>query len=465
MRILLIAYDNDSHIAWFPLGLAYIAAALRNDGHDVEIYQQDIYHYSEEHLTEYLTNNIFDIVGVGGCGGYYQYRKIKQIAHAINEVKNKPLFWMGGHLPSPEPEYFLRKFGADFVVIGEGEESVKELVKVCAEKGDLSTVDGIAYLDENQQFVQTKKRALIEKVDEIPWPAWDLFNMEHYVLTEYPNSMRKDRGLSIISGRGCPFRCNFCYRMDEGFRPRSAQSIIDEMIYLRDTYKISYIEFDDELLMSSVARTKEICQAMLEKKVNMKWNCSGRLNYACKDLGMLQMMKSAGCVFINYGIESIDDQALKNMNKNLTTKMIIEGVENTLKAGISPGLNIIFGNIGETRKSIENDVEFLFKYDDHAQNRTIRPVTPYPGTDLYQYALEKGMINNIEDFYENKHLNSDLLTCNFTELSDEEYYEALAWANTKLLENHLEFKKKEIDKSIENLYVKKDINFRGFRTV
>jgi len=105
------------------------------------------------------------------------------------------------------------------------------------------------------------------------------------------------------------------------------------------------------------------------------------------------------------------------------------------------------------------------KYDDHSQLRTIRPVTPYPGTELYNLALEKGLINNIEDFYENKHRNSDLLTCNFTDMSDDEFYECLYWANGVLLENyvkHLTEKNREI---LKKLYHDHDSSFRGFRMV
>ena len=136
MKVLLIAYDNDSHISYFPLGLGYVAAALLEDGHDVEVYEQNIYHYTEEELKDYLNQNHFDAVGIGGCGGYYQYRKIKKIVQAISEVKNKPFLWMGGHLPSPEPEYFLRNFpGVDAVVIGEGEETCKEMLQILAGGG------------------------------------------------------------------------------------------------------------------------------------------------------------------------------------------------------------------------------------------------------------------------------------------------------------------------------------------
>lgn len=463
MKVLLIAYDNDSHISYFPMGLAYIASALRKE-HEVEIYEQDVFHYPEEHLVQYLTENGFDAVGVGGCGGYYQYRKIKKIAQAIDKVRPKPFFWMGGHLPSPEPEFFLRKFKADAIVIGEGEETVKEMLQTLQNGEDLGKVDGIAYSCAGE-YKLNKGRELIKNINEIPWPAWDLFTMEHHILTPLPNADRSDRGMDMISGRGCPFRCNFCYRMDEGFRPRSNESIIKEMIYLRDFYHINRIDFIDDLLVSSIDRVIGFCKDLIEQKVNMKWSCNGRLNYASKDKKMLELMKESGCVFINYGIESIDDEALRRMNKALTVDMIVKGVENTIDCGISPGLNIIFGNLGETRETLERDVEFLLKYDDHAQNRTIRPVTPYPGTDLYNYAIKEGFILDIEDFYENKHRNSDLMTCNFTDLSDDEYYDALYWANSKLLDNHLKFMEEKNRECLNKLYREKDESFRGFRNV
>jgi radical SAM superfamily enzyme YgiQ (UPF0313 family) len=174
-------------------------------------------------------------------------------------------------------------------------------------------------------------------------------------------------------------------------------------------------------------------------------------------------MKKAGCVFINYGIEAFDNQILKNMDKVLTTKQIEEGIKNTLAAGISPGFNIIFGNIGENRETLMKGVDFLLKYDDGSQLRTIRPVTPYPGSPLYNLAIQKGLIKDVEDFYENKHTNSDLLSCNFTELSDDEFYAALMEANQILLNNYQDKTRRNITKQLEELYVKKDASFRGFR--
>ncbi|MFC1989888.1 B12-binding domain-containing radical SAM protein, partial [Chloroflexota bacterium] len=169
------------------------------------------------------------------------------------------------------------------------------------------------------------------------------------------------------------------------------------------------------------------------------------------------------CVFINYGIESMDDHMLKIMNKKLTTAQIIKGIETTLAEGISPGFNIIFGNIGESAEILQKGVDFLLKYDDHSQLRTIRPVTPYPGSPLYYYAVEKGLLKDCADFYENKHVNSDLLSVNFTNLSDYEFHRVLFEANKTLLKNYYQHQSESMIRVAEKLYSEKDVSFRGFR--
>ena len=411
-----MVYDNNSYIHYFPMGLAYVASKLRNDGHEVEIYNQDVYHYPESHLEQYLTENHFDVVGVGMCAGHYQYEKFKKIREV---VRGKAPLWVGGHMFSPASEYFSR--WSEWVCEGEYDYE--------------------------------------KDIDNIRLPAWDLFPIEYYSLIRLPHSDNTDRCLPVLSGRGCPFRCNFCYRLEEGYRARSVGAICEEIGELIQDYRISYIDFADELLMLNPDRTREIAEAL--KSLNIKWMCNGRLNYAKPDV--LKKMKEAGCVFINYGIEAVDDDVLEKMNKKLTVKQITEGVEATLNEGISPGLNMIWGNIGDTRKSLWKAVEFLLKYDDQCQMRTIRPVTPYPGSPLFDYAVEKGMIKDVADFYEKKHIGSNLLTVNFTNLSDIEYYNNLSSANQILIENYYQKVGQNGVKSAQELYRGKDKNFGGFR--
>lgn len=460
MRVLLVVYDNDSYVPYFPQGLAYIAAVLRKRGIDVEIYNQDYHHYPEEHLTEYLNKNRFDMVGFGIIAGYYQYRKLLSISRAINNAKRRPYYILGGHGPAPEPAFFLKKTRADAIVIGEGEETIVELLDAITYHRDLRRVKGIAFRD-GKHVTITARRPLIKNIDSIPLPAYDLFPMEYYRLVRGPNCTRSDFLMPILSGRGCTFKCNFCYRMDKGFRPRSNEAIIEEIRFLKDNYRITYIIFSDELLMSSVQRTIDLCRDIVKAKLNIKWCCNGRLNYAKPEV--LKLMKKAGCVFINYGIEAMDDQILKNMNKALTTRQIIRGIEATLECSISPGLNIIFGNIGENKDTLRKGVEFLLKYDDGAQLRTIRPVTPYPGSPLYYYTIEKDLLKDCEDFYENKHINSDLLSVNFTDLTDEEFHKLLFEANKTLLENYYKHQLERQINTSKKLYLEKDVTFRGFR--
>lgn len=459
MKILLVVYDNDSYISWFPQGLAYIASVCRNAGHEVKIYSQDIYHWDESKLTDTLNKESYDLIGVSVIGGYYQYKKLLKISKAINQSKNRPFYVIGGHGPAPEPEYFLEKTKADVVVIGEGEVTILELLEAIKSKSSLQAVDGIAFM-ESGKCIQTPKRSLIE-IDSIPFPAWDLFPMDHYALLRMPHIKNSERCMPVLSGRGCTFKCNFCYRMDEGFRARSVESIVEEIEILKKDYNISYIAFSDELLMSSEKRTIEICEGFIKAKLNIKWDCNGRLNYAKPDV--LGIMKKAGCVFINYGIESMDERALRVMNKALTVKQIISGIENTLASGISPGYNIIFGNIGENAESLRLGVEFLLKYDDHSQMRTIRPVTPYPGSPLYYYAVDNGLLKDCEDFYENKHINSDLLSVNFTDVDDDEFHRLLYEANKTLIEKYFSAQVTKALDSAEKLYFQKNASFRGFR--
>ena len=460
MKILLITYDNESIIQWFPQGTAYIAATLLKYGYEVEIYAQDIHHYPEEHLTEKLNNEFYDMVGLSFIGGYYEYRKALLISNAINASTQRPFYVIGGFGPSPAPHYFLKKTKADVVVKGEGEETIIDLLHHLEHKKDLKHVLGIAYRIGEKSFINPP-RPLIEDIDSIPIPAYHLFNMEHYRLLRMPNCTSTDFIMPVLSGRGCTYTCNFCYRMDKGFRGRSNEAIIEEIKYLKQNYGTTYIAFSDELLMSSIGRTMSLCQAIIDANLNIKWDCNGRLNYSKPKV--LKLMKESGCVFINYGIEAFDDQILKNMDKVLTTKQIEVGIQNTLAEGISPGFNIIFGNIDETRETLMKGVDFLLKYDDGAQLRTIRPVTPYPGSPLYFLAIEKGMLKDIEDFYENKHTNSDLMSCNFTKLTDEEYYQALMDANTLLLDNYQDRVRKKTKKQLNELYIKHDASFRGFR--
>ncbi len=460
LHVCLVIYDNDSYVNYFPQGAAYVAAALRREGHRITLWEQDVHHYPDEDLTAFIDANDFDVVGIGVIAGYYQYRRLLRLSEAVNRSRERPFFVLGGYGPTPEPEFFLSKTQADAIVMGEGEAVAVNLLRALQERTPLAEVAGIAFRDGARVTVNPRE-ALIPDITSIPWPAYDLFNIPYYRLLRLPRAEASDFTMSMLSGRGCTFKCTFCYRMDTGHRARPSDDILDEVAYLQSDWRINYIDFSDDLLMISKARTMEFCETILRRGMRFKWMCNGRLNYATPEV--LDLMKRAGCVFVNYGIESVDNDVLKAMKKGLRYDQIIRGVEETLAAGLTPGLNIIFGNDGDTLETLRKSVEFLIRYDDQGQFRTIRPVTPYPGSPLYYEAIRLGKLEGPEDFYERKHLNSDLLAVNFTELSDEAFHAALKEANTALSRNYFDKSAQGMAARIAHLYDTRDTEFRGFR--
>ena len=464
-RILFVIYDNGAYDQIFPMGVGALSAVLKAEGHELSFWHQDIHHWSDEDLTDYLDKNKFDVVILSLIGGYYQYIKMKNLSKVINNSKNRSNFKyvMGGYGPTPEPGFFLKKSGCDIVCLGEGEITVIKLMNVIENKKSLENVPGIAWL-ENGKLKQTPRTSLVENLDSLPTTPYELFPMENYRLMRAPKCSVTDFCFPVLSARGCTFKCTFCYRMDPGYRKRDPKELLDEVEKLCKDYGITRISFMDDLLMASIDHTEAVCKEMLKRNLPFTWDCCGRLNYCSEEL--LQLMKDAGCVFINYGIESMDQKVLNNMKKGLRPELIVKGIEDTLKVGISPGLNFIFGNKGDNRETIKKSVDFLIKYDDFAERRTIRPVTPYPGSPLYYDAIELGLLdknNPAEDFYEHKHLNSDLICTNFTELTDKEFYNSLKWANQTLMKNYYDKQKTNTMNQITHLYETLDTSFRGFR--
>jgi len=463
LRVLFVVYDNGSYDHVFPMGIGALSAVLKKEGHQYEFWNQDMHHYDDDKLRIHLNNNKYDVVILSLIAGYYQYQKMKSLSKAINESKQRPIYLMGGYGPTPEPEFFLKKSGCDIVCLGEGEITLPKLLSAIESKTSFEDVPGIAWL-ENNKLKQTPRAHLIHDLDSLTPIPYEDFPMHYYRMLRMPKVRATDFCFPLMSARGCSFKCTFCYRMDPGYRIRTPEPLLDEVEKLYKDYGINYIAFQDDLLMSSVEHTEAVCLEFLKRDLPVRWNCNGRLNYCSEEL--LQLMKDAGCHFINYGIESMDQKVLNNMKKGLRPEIIEKGIQDTLKVGISPGLNFIFGNIGDTRETLEKSVNFLLKYDDFAQKRTIRPVTPYPGSPLYYEAIKRGLLdknNPAEDFYETKHLNSDLIACNFTELSDEEFYESLKWANKTLMKNYFDSQRESTLCQIENLYDAKDASFRGFR--
>lgn len=460
MKILIVNYDNESDYNMIPVGACYVAGYLRNNGYkDITYYSQDIYHFPEKHLTQYLDQNKFDVVAMGFVAGYYQHSKIIKICDAINKSKNRPFVVLGGHGPTPVPAFYIEVTNADAVVIGEGELPFLNLIRALDSGVSLDTVKGIAYRN-GQDIMVNEREKPIADLNSIPFPYYDILPMEYYVNKKLYHMTPVDRMIYVVGNRGCNYACNFCQRLEKGIRFRSADNIVEEIKKFKKDYGISYVVFLDELFMVSEKRISELTEAFIKANLNIRYFCTGRLNVVNNNI--LDMLKQSGCACIDYGIEQFDNDALKAMNKRLTEEDIIKGIELTQAKDFPIIFDIIFGNIGDTKKTLRKTLDFFKKYNDYGQFRTIRPVTPYPGSKLYDYAIEKGLLKGPKDFYE-KHVNLELPAVNFTNIPDDEYISLLFEANKEIINDYYEHFKKTSIETFRKVYFEKDAGFRGVR--
>jgi len=460
MKILFVVYDNESPRNLIPLGSLYVATYLKKHGYtDISFYNQDIYHYPESHLTEYLSQNGFDVVAMGFVAGYFQHKKILSICDAINMAKHRPFVVLGGHGPTPTPEFYLKTTNADAVVMGEGELAFLNLVKAIEDNRPLTEVKGLAFRN-GSNIVVNQREQPIKEIASIPHPDFEYLPMEYYINAKMFQMKPTDRMIPMITSRGCNYRCNFCQRLEKGIRFRPVEDVIDELKKLIKDYNITFVVFWDELFMASEKRISEFSDAILREEIKINYWCTGRLNIINEEI--VKLMKRSGCKYIDYGIEQFDDYALKAMNKKLTEEEIIRGIEITQKEGIWVAFNIIFGNLGDTVNSLRKSMALLEKYNDYGQLRVIRPVTPYPGSALYDAALERGLLTGPDDFYE-KHKNLELLTVNFTNISDDEFYQLIYDANKKIIEDYYDYCKAQTIEDFGKTYFEKELSYRGAR--
>lgn len=464
MSVLFIVHDlyqEDNH---FPLNIGYLSAILMQRGIKVKIYNMDLYHHSNLDLGIYLQFNQFDLIGISFLASRF-IETVLPLCKVINKFKKEAWLVLGGHGPSPIPKYILQETGADVICIGEAEDTIIDLINAGR---DLSLIDGIAYPYDDRVII-TKKRKPIKNLDSIPFPQWDLFPMEKYSnCLKFPGMNKNDKLLPIITGRGCINKCSFCYRMQNGIRLRSMKNVVGETFVLNHLYGITYFNICDELFGYPKKRVFEFKEELEKMDLKIKYFCAVRVDTVDKEI--IHALKETGCKFLNFGFESSDQKVLDLMGKNTTIKQNIEALELSKKEGLDIGLNFIWGNKGDTIKSLNDNVKLIRKYSSHSQLRTIRPVTAYPGCDLYYKAIEEGLLKGPEDFFE-RFKNSDLITVNFTKYTLNDCYQLLFQANRDLIidyylntkDNFIFRKASELIKSFYDLYFKGKTNFRGAR--
>lgn len=465
-KVLFIIHDNYQEDNRFPLGIAYLAAVLKKEGIEVAAYSMDIFHHTKEDLAKFLQDNEFDIIGLSFTAARFN-NPIKELCKIINENKKKAWFVLGGHGPSPIPDFMLRETKADIILIGEAEETISQLVFCKKARGQgIEKIPNLIYR-EKSSIKSTFRQYPMLSLDRLPYPLWELFPMQKYANgLQFIGHEPTDKYMQIITSRGCVNRCSFCYRMERGYRMRSISDVVKEMNMLNDYYGINYFEILDEMFVMDKRRLQEFQNELIRYNLKIKYICDGRVDKIDEEI--LELLKATGCKFLNFGFESANQNVLNLMRKHTTVEQNIRAADLTKSYDISLGLNVIWNNEGDTEATLKENVAFLKKYNTYYQLRTIKPVTPYPGSDLYSQAIREGLLEGPKDFFD-KFQNADLITVNFTNMTEADMYKALFEVNRDLILDHYEHTTKNETEALAliekfyRLYFEGDINFRGVR--
>jgi radical SAM superfamily enzyme YgiQ (UPF0313 family) len=374
-----------------PLGLAYIAATLENNGVKVNIIDGSVLNLDQGAIEKLLSKHNPDIVGVTALTPtlYRSYEVINTVKKALPDS----LIVIGGPHPSLFPTDVLKEnVNIDVSVYGEGEYTVLELANNIESHGkdnskSFEDVRGIAYRN-NGQIRKNTPRPYIDDLDTLPFPARHLLPMDKYRPALY--QIKRSPNTNLIASRGCPFNCNFCSKGVYGrkFRIRSPENVITEIEYLIEKYGIKELLFWDDTFTLNKKWIEDFCILLKERNLDITWSCSSRVNKVDKLL--LQKMRKAGCWSIFYGIESGSQKLLNNINKGITISQVINAVKWAKEAGIQVRASFMLGLPGETKELAEKTIAFAKELDpDYAQ---FNITTPYPGTELMKVAGKYGKI-------------------------------------------------------------------------
>lgn len=372
-----------------PLGLCYLTSILREKGFEVKIFDLQIFQESVKKQSQRILKEKPDFIGITATSV-----AIKNAAQLAKELKIKtkaPIILGGPHLTAV-PKKTMKLFPQfDVGVIGEGEETLPELLLALGKErntskvkpGDilgLKEISGLIFR-KNRKITITSLRKPVQNLDTLPFPAFDLLpDFKHYGGSQFIEFDVRPT-FRLVTSRGCPFHCTFCDKSVFGktFRAHSPENVLRMIKILYDDYGIRHLYFSDDTFTLDKKRIFKLCQLLEKEKLDLTWDCNTRVDTV--DLPLLRQMKKAGCTYIAFGIETGSQKILDILNKGTTLEQIKKACEQTVKAGIKIRGNFIMGNPGETKKTIGETIKFAKSLPLATFKMSF--FTPFPNTEIY----------------------------------------------------------------------------------
>ena len=372
-----------------PHGLAILANIIRDKVKDINITFLDIngYRYDTKTVQKIIQKTDFDTVFIGGLIPIY--RHVIAMSDYIKSVNPDATIVAGGSVAMSVPKELLTHSKVDIICTGEGEITAVELLQK-----DYKDIKGICY-KENGKIKFNEPRPYIQNLDkDSALPAYDLLPMELYLNTSVVGMGRE---IDFITTRSCIFHCTFCYQpFGHKQRLHSVGFLRNAIQHLKDNYDIDFITFMDDEFMANKSRLIEFCKMRNKYFPELLWSATGRANITARNEDLVKLVKKSGCTEIDYGFESASPRMLKSMRKAQTPEMMKKTVEISRKHGLPVAASFIIGMPGETEKSCKETIDFCL--ENNISLVSLMFATPYPGTEIFNFALKTKRISDVHKF-------------------------------------------------------------------
>jgi len=380
----------------FP-GFSYKVVDILNPAHREmpgdELEAGMVHSLGAEELYEEVSTFRPDIVGLSCLTANAIY--LPKIIKIIKEVNKDIAIILGGPYATSSRQQAVLTAGVDFTVYGEGEITIRGLVRTLVNGGDVHQINGIGFL-ENGNTVFTPPQPFIEDLDKLPFPAWDLCNLENYskvhrYLGSGVQHSDKTTYANIVGSRGCPYKCAYCHNIfGSKFRARSPRQIIEEMLYLHEVFNVEEFTFSDDVFNLDQTRLKEFCHLLIKAKRPIKFGfITNGLRGDILSGDIIDLLYEAGMRGTSIAIESASPRIQKMIGKHLNLPKVRRSIEYMCRKGI---YLVTFNMIGfptETKEEIKQTLDFNSSLPHHAL--VVFTVTPHMGTELYRMIAEDSL--------------------------------------------------------------------------
>ncbi len=370
--------------AFLPLGVAQLAACVRESGREVRAIDGTVENHNPDSHARAVGSGFRGVVAFSSTT--LNWPSTLAAIRAVKRVSPEAVVVVGGPQMDVYPEEVLGFSEVDFGIVGEGERALVELVAAIEDGRDATAVPGVLALRDGR-VTATPPAAPIEDLGDLPFPALDLFPVGRYRAVTVPAPFT-----TMITSRGCPYRCRFCSQRYAGgvFRRRPTRHVIGEMEEHVRRYRSREIVFFDETFTIGERRVIELCEGLIDMGAPVGFNIRARADGITSDVA--RALFAAGCTGVSLGIESGSDRILKKMNKGETTGQIREAVRICREARLVTRGYFMLGYVGETAGEMEETIRFACELPLDYASFTITQLNP--GTPDYEQAMEDGEVGD-----------------------------------------------------------------------